>query len=154
MTATTSIRAEAKARLVLLLGNDPALADVQLRHSPPREGIEGRSVFLGDSRGAASINGLKSGRKVRRDEWVQDVWLRAAAQGDASTEQSDADVLEMFAALEDLLADNPTLSLDGNGLPGLIHGILRDYDGPSPEIDETGVASTIRAEVSFLARLT
>jgi hypothetical protein len=75
---------------------------------------------------------MKTGRKVRFDEFRIAVHCLAYAGGDTSDgADMDEAVSDLFAEVDNVLADSSTLAVDGSGLEGLNHAYLTEVDGPN-----------------------
>lgn len=156
MSATSSIRADAKQRLYDLLRL--ALSGVQVSYSEPYQ-FEARSVWLGETAGTMAPAQLSAGRKRRSDEFTISVHCLAYGGGQGDGAAMDGVVSTLFAEVEGVLADSPTLAVDGSGLPGLNHAYLTEVTGPNPgpfviAEQAAGFGSEIIARAYCNARLT
>lgn len=148
--ATTSVRTATRVRLVDLLSAAPQLAGVQVAYGWAGQDAENESVYLGDTRGEVEVAAMKGGRKSRDDRFSFDLWIVAGAPGQDGPQAADERAEELYAVVEDVLAGDPEL---GRAVPGLVHAVLGDVDGPTADPTDEGWASLIRAEVRCWARL-
>lgn len=135
--ATTSIRTAVARRIIELLEADGDLAGVDVRYGFPRDGLAGigtdPSIFvrIGEEGGNTNTQ-MKAGRKPRDDEWEILVTVAQAAYDDDEGGLTLAERIEtLFAQVENLFADNPTLQQDGEGISGLNWAVISgESDGP------------------------
>ena len=150
---TTSIRTATARRFMDLLRLDSTLADAVITYGAPKEvGPLVVAVIIPDD-GGTTVANMRSGRKARKDEF--DLEVIVACHIATNDELEAAERCEQaFAAIENLLADNVTLAVNGNGLPGLIHAVQAgDSNGPSTTPGETGVLAWWNTRITCLARL-
>ena len=153
MTVTTSIRVATKARFVELLIEK--LAAVQVSYGWPQD-LEDECVWVGAATGPVTIPSYRAGRATRDDTFTVEVHFMAAKPGQTA-QDADRRVEELYSALEDICADNPSLGgLDGlkyaaqlggdvefefvRDVPvelpvELVHGRPRDDDADVPGIE-------------------
>jgi len=148
--ATTSIRTAAKAKLVDLLAGRPELAGVQVAYAEPVSNVEAEHVFLGGARGLVNIPTMRTGRKTRDDTFVQEIHF-TAGKPDQTAEQADTRVEEMYGALENLLATDPSLE----NLDGLKWAIQNgEVEFFEPEAHAEGYVGYCTARIELKSRLT
>jgi hypothetical protein len=150
---TTSIRTAVARRLIDLLRADPTLTDATIRYGAPDQvGTLAVFVQIAEDGGTTTAN-MRAGRKSRNDEFDLEVWVALHVPGSDQLEAAERVELA-WASVENVLADSPTLALDGDGVPGLIHAMQAgDSDGPRTTPTETGVLCWWVARISCLARL-
>lgn len=88
------------------------------------------------------------GRKARDDEFRVRVVFQVAEPG-ASLDDTDTTVETLYAALENLVAADPSLG----SMDGVVHALIGTVEGPDGELTDEGAVSFITAEVSVLTRL-
>lgn len=158
--ATTSIRTAVARRVIELLQADGDLAGVEIRYGQPRDGLAGigdPSIFVMVGEDGGSITALMgAGRKEREDRWVMTVTCALAAHDDDENGLTTAERVEaIFAQVENLFADNPTLQQDGAGIDGLIHAVI-DGEAEGPIVtpaDEGNFLGWVVATVDCFAHL-
>jgi hypothetical protein len=123
---------------------------VQVAYSHPGEALRNTAAFLGDVKWPhIEPPVMRGGRRVAREEnYTVEVHFLACTSGTDSS-ASDAAVLLMYGALEDVLATTPTLGVDGVAWALPSAGELRSG------FDETrnGWASSLQIDVGVKARL-
>lgn len=151
MTATTSLRAEVRSELVRRMNLDGALDGVTVHYAVPRGGLEeDRVVFFGATEGTMDYPLANATRLPRNDDFSLDVFMYVSSLGDDTGETADADVLELFAALENFLATTNDL---GQVVPGVLSCQIGSVDGPTPLPTDQGYESRIKARVEVRTRL-
>lgn len=147
--ATTSTVPAVRAALVSLLTSAINDTDVQVTHGRQQNSLVKRQVV---TVGAASpytseIANLKAGRKQRDETYSIEVifWV---AKPRGVPYDADTRVWTLFAELEDLLADDPTLG----GVDGLAWAVLGDVEG-DVAIEAEGPVAWLVASVDCKARL-
>lgn len=141
---TTSIITATRARLVALL--TAALPTVQVDYAY-REPFPAEVVYVGDVRASNNVADIRAGRKARDVEFTMDVFLVVTKDGD-DQQTTDERCEVLYAALEDVLADDPKL-----GQTNVLWARLGDEER-TPGMTADGRVATIRAEVVCRARLT
>lgn len=110
--ATTNIRWAAVLKVVTLLRASAALTGVQVSPGWPGESIKAEAIWCDNIRGDMEIALLGAGRKQRDDTFRIPLEIKVSGKVDL-----DAVALrlgQLIAAVEDVLADDPTLgALDG-----------------------------------------
>lgn len=152
--ATTSIRTSARRRFKDLLANNGDLAGVQVSYAWNQAGQEDRSIYLGGIEGTSDIANLRAGRKHRDERFDLEVFIFANYPGDPDGDLASEACEDLYAVVENVLADDPLLAQDGINLPGLISAVLTDSDGPHPAPTDEGYRAAMRCIVAFHARLT
>lgn len=135
--ATTSVRTATARRIMELLATDGDLAGVAVRYGFPRDGLAGIGtdatiyVRVGEDGGNTNTH-MKAGRKPRDDQWEILVTVAQSAYDDDENGLTLAERIEtLFAQVENLFADNPTLQKDGAGISGLDWAVISgESDGP------------------------
>ena len=107
MAATTSIRWAVARRILDLLSGHPNLLDVTVRPSFPGDNTGPLAVWIGDIVGEIDIPVMTAGRKIRDDIFEVKVVVRAQGQPDVDTACEAVEAL--VEAVEDVLADAPSL---------------------------------------------
>jgi hypothetical protein len=100
-----------KAALVSALQALPALAGVQVAYRWPGPSTEAEGVYLSDWSFEKTIANIKAGRKHREETFELEVILQSfnAAPSPRDADDADARVSVFEAALDGVLADDPTL---------------------------------------------
>jgi len=147
--ATTSLVPAARTALLSALTASLAGGGVQCSASHPGDAIERESVYLGDCRFSYDLATIRSGRRSRDQEFVLDVWLVTTTDGpDAQAATTRA--WQLFAYLEDIVANKPTL-----GLAQPFWAVVTDGDEVLGwDEDRRGAFSRIRAGVTCTGRVT
>ena len=154
---TTSIRVEAAERLIDLLNLDPDNAGVTIRYGTPNPDVGEPAIFVQCSgEEGQTVAHMRAGRKHRDDLWDLQVWVTMhAAPDDEYGLEAARRVQAAWATVENIVADNPTLSLDGSGLSGLLWASQNGRsDGPRVAETETGYVAWWEGLISCRARLT
>lgn len=144
---TNSICVATRQRLRDLIAD--GLPGVQVEYAWPAKQLQPRAVWLGRLRSTIDIETFKANRKNRVDEFDVDVWCAASGRGYPTAEAADAAAEELVHAVEDVLADDPTLG----ALDGLQWAMLTAREG-DPDPTDDGWAAAIRLTISCRARLT
>lgn len=85
-----------------------ALSGLQVAYSFPGDATTNSVIYLGDVRGTSVIPTMRATRKTREEKYTVDVWIEIAdAQNDSSG--AEATAFQMYGAVEDILANDPTL---------------------------------------------
>lgn len=132
---TTSIRTATAVRLRDLLLLEPESSDV-----PVFVGWSGSVptsdpyivIYVGNDTGELERAALSDARHLRDDRWTLDVVVVSAftAADDAAEEMQRVE--NLAGVVQTVLAENPVLMLEGNGLPGLIDCAARTgFEGPA-----------------------
>lgn len=108
-------------------------------------------VFIGSVDGESEIPTLKAGRKQRTEDYSVEVVLRSGQPGGSASEVRAVKqtCLGYYAALDDILADDPTLGVD------VLWMVLDSFEmRTQPVPDFSGWGCEIIATVTVSARLT
>lgn len=149
MATKAPARAAVKTKLVDLLRRHAALRDVQVEQGVPLGGeLAHEHVLVENITGVSQIRNIKAGRKFREDTFTITVHILAGKPGqDAKT--ADARAVQLYGALDDLLATDVTLGR----VPGLQHATLGEVDGPNAWGAEEGWIAGITAQIVCLTHL-
>ena len=123
----------AKAQLLTLLQANSTLSSIQVAYGDPGEAMRRECVHLGDVTANTQIpEALASGRRRRIEDYTLDieVFVQSKAAGQQECEQR---ALVLANAVEDVLADYPTLD---NGVTGLM---FVEASGMSMSTGEAGI---------------
>lgn len=145
---STSVRTAAKQKLTELLAE--ALPGVQVLYGHQPRVMQNECVWTDDiSQGEVTVAAQNAVRQPRDDRFVIDVYCFAKVPGRTCLEQ-EVRVEELYAALENVLADHPTLEMK----PVIAHAIQKGpCIGPESDAVEEGFESLISASVEVLSRL-
>ena len=122
-----------KAALLPLLVSNSTLSSVQVTYGDPGEGQRRESIFMGDvNSNVHTPEALASGRRRRLEDYTLDVevFVQSKAAGQQEAEQR---ALVLANAVEDVLADYPTLD---DGVTGLL---FVECSGMSMHTAEAGI---------------
>ena len=154
--STAPIRTNAKRRLYDLARTQ--LPGVQVTYSEPNQWAQ-TCVWLGEVKGASRPAALKAGRKPRFDDFT--IAVHCLAQRSDTSDYAEVDELVegLWAEVDSIVADSPTLAVDGSGLAGLIAATLGEVDGPLDGVlivDEqvAAISAEIIGQVQFKSHLT
>lgn len=148
---TTSMRAQVKTWIVDNL--DPRLERLEFTPSIangwPGKSLERNHVWVDRVVGTVSFDLIMAGRKLRDDQFTVRLIFQASGPGDSIAE-TDARVESYCAALEDLIAEDPSL----DGMDGLIHAVFAEdsIEGPMGEFTDEGAVSFMFADLSCHTR--
>ena len=123
----------AKAQLLTLLLANSTLSNVQCTYGDPGEAQRRESIFLGDvTSNTQTPEALASGRRRRLEDYTIDieVFVQSKAAGQQEAEQR---ALVLANAVEDVLADYPTLDDAVSGL------MFVEASGMSMSASEAGI---------------
>lgn len=143
--ATTSIRHLYITRLVTLLRDQ--LGGVQVEYGWPGDTLEADAVYVADVDGTVEIPTLKAGRKHRDDQFTVTVLIQAGLAGGDLAETAER-AARLYAALEDVLADDPSL----DGFDGLLDCELGFVAGPNTFRTSEGAVTFYACEINCQAR--
>lgn len=144
--STTSTFPAAKAALVTLM-DAATTAQVAARWPGPRTEAEG--IYLGDIRGRMDVDSIKEARKYRIEEYSVEVICQAwqAALTPTAAAAADLRASELFAVLENVCADDPTLG-------GVVKwALVETFETTTVEF-QRGLAIRLTATVAVTAYLT
>jgi hypothetical protein len=149
--STTSLRAAVRAELVRRLKLDGAFDGVRCDYAVPRGGLEeAKHVFFGGTDGNIDYPLAHPTRLPRNDDFTMDLFIYVSVLGDDTGEESDAQVLDLYAAVDNLLASSHDL---GQIVPGVLSCAIGSLDGPTPLPTDQGYESRIKARIEVSTRL-
>ena len=134
----------AKAQLLTLLQANSTLSSIQVAYADPGEAGRRESIFFGDiNSNTQTPESLASGRRRRLEDYTIDihVFVQSKAAGQQEAEQR---ALVLANAVEDVLADYPSLD---DGVSGLM---FIECSGMSMSASEIGIDGP-RVEVTVHA---
>lgn len=131
-----------KARILAILTDRAAFAEVQLSYAQPGPRLEQTSAWFGSARATHDIHAIVAGRKPR-DETVEAsfyvyVWLLAG-----TPQEAEAKAFELVAEVEDALADDPKLDLAPAVYWARFKAIEATDCGPRENGGDAAIESTI-----------
>jgi len=148
MTALTSIRWSLTSHLVDLLRNDPTLLGVSVEPGwPGAKHVTAEMVWVDELAGDVAIPLAVAGRKPRDDDFTIPFELRVA--GMTTLDETMARVSELVAAIENVLANDPTLG----DFDGLIDAEITSERMTAGETPESGYVGFAEVVVSCHSRL-
>ncbi len=147
MAATTSIRPLVKSAIINKLRLKPALAGVQIAYGWPGDALEKESIWVGKVSGNVKIAVMSAGRKYRDDMFDVTVFISAGLEG-GTEEETEARATVLLAALEDVLADDPSLG----SIAGLIDAELSSVDGPHSMLTKEGAVTMYVCDINCHGR--
>ena len=129
--ASTTIY-EVKAALLTKLQADATLSAIQVTYGDPGQAARREFVFIGDvTAGGQDPESLSSGRRRRIESYTLDVIVSVQSKPQGLQENEQRAIV-LASAVEDVVADNPTLS----NLDGLM---FMECSGMSVSSNEAGV---------------
>jgi hypothetical protein len=145
---TTSLVPAVKQRLQDRLQAVAALRDVEIAYTLHPDLLDREAIAFASSSFRHELGPLRAGRKSRDEEAEITLWINASQPGMDDSE-ADARAHTLFAALEDVLAEDPTLGFDEipNGI-----SIGTGTSGPHP--GQEGWVGLIKTTITYTARLT
>ena len=153
--ASTSVRTAVKKRLVDLL--TAVSGPVPVDYGWPGQALEDEHIYLGSTAGSVKIRDFRSGRKARNDTFTQAIYFHAKKPGQ-NGQEADERVEELYALLENILATNTKLALNGVDLDGVLWAAQldneTDFPGPMPSADGEGWEAEAVAYVQVKTILT
>lgn len=147
MTATSPVRSIVKSALVDALRNHSLLQGVDVFTGWPGESLGREAVWISRTSGQITYPFMMAGRKTRDDEFTVTVMFMAGSPGN-TIEEADARVEVLWSALDDVFANDQTLSVDG--AVWTLEGAT--VEGPTGEFTDEGAVSFIQAEIEVKAR--
>ena len=147
MTATATPRSQVRAAIIDRLSRHPALTGVQIARQIPAD-IAAEHVLLANIEGTMQLRTIKAGRKQREDRFTITVYIGAMRAGQTA-EQAENRAAAFLAALEDVLANDATLT----GVDGVQQINLGRVLGPDVETNTEGHIGTAVADVDVVAFL-
>ena len=149
MSLLNSVRADVVQALVDKLDNAASLEGVTILDGLDGKQITNETIIVANLKGVeGGIRDMRAGRKARTDKFDVTVILWAAQQGQTAA-QARSRCVELLAALEDVLADDPSLG----SVPGLYSAQLGPYDGPDAAPGTEGHVAQITATINCDSRL-
>jgi hypothetical protein len=144
--ATTSTLVTVRTAIVNLLA--AALPTVQVSYSHPNEPeSQGELIFLGFAVSTNEVPTMKAGRKRTDERYVQQIIVEVKGEG-LTQIQADTRCMELFAEVEDIIADDPNL-----GIGDTIHWAKLNGWEQVGGSTGTGHGCRIEADVEVYARL-
>lgn len=143
--ATTSIRKDVKTWLVDRLASS---LTAEVAHGWPGRRLERDHVWVDRVTGTVTMPFSMAGRKVRDDTFTVRLVFQASRPGESIAETDDA-VESMYAAFENLLADDPSLA----SMDGVIDAPTWTAEGPDGELTDEGAVSFYIVELTVNSRL-
>ena len=135
-----------KARLAVLLA---AVDNTTFEYAPSSKPSAPRVITLGDIRADREIPGFKGGRKKRNETWEQDVWIYVRDVENRTPEGADAAALAILDDIEDVIANDPDLNVDGLGWC-----VISDIQASMPGATDNMWSVQWRVTLSLFAQLT
>lgn len=113
MTALTSIRWQTVTQVIGLLEAEPTLTGVSIEPGWPGDRVPlAELIWIDELDGNVEIPVMTGGRKQRNDDFTIAMQIRVLGQG--TTNDTMRRLFEITAAIENVLADDPSLAdLDG-----------------------------------------
>lgn len=149
MSTTSTVVAFRAALVSALEAHATVVAQaIQVHESWPGPTTEDEGIYLGAVSGTSELSSIKPGRQRREETYTQEVviqcWRAATSPTDAET--SVARVFALFAALEDVIANDPDMG-------GVSWGFVSAFD-LIPQQFEHSWAHRLTVSISCTARLT
>ena len=146
--ASTTIY-EVKAALLTKLQADATLSAIQVTYGDPGQAARREFVFIGDvTAGGQDPESLSSGRRRRIESYTLDVIVSVQSKPQGLQENEQRAIV-LASAVEDVVADNPTLS----DLDGLMFMECSGMSVSSNEAGADGPHSQITVHFAVKARL-
>ena len=139
-----------KAKLLTLLQANATLASIQVTYGDPGEAMRRESIFMGDvDSNVHTPESLSSGRRRRLEDYTLavEVFVQSKAAGQQEGEQR---ALVLANAIEDVLADYPTLD---DGVTGLMFVQCSGMSMSTAEAGIDGPRIQVTVHVDVKARL-
>ncbi len=138
-------RAQTKARILGLLRDDGRTAGMSLDYGLPPNGVPVEGIWLGKAAGPHANRTMTAGRKDRRDVFTITAHCYAFQPGQTA-EEAETRAQELFAVLEDVVANDPKL---GGAVTGLQWAVLGQVELDSaPGGDGEGFAAWVDADIN------
>lgn len=154
---TASIRTASAVRLVTLLGLEAGLANTTVTFGHPGEQAPGDAfvcVLVGES-GSMERPNFTATRHQAEDNWTLEVHVALFGNDLDEYGAGTSQAVETLAAIvHDVIAENPQLALDGNGLSGLIEARHTAFNGPTLYRLADGYLAEVQIDLALSARLT
>ena len=139
-----------KAKLLTLLQANATLSSIQVTYGDPGEAMRRESIFMGDvDSNVHTPESLSSGRRRRLEDYTLavEVFVQSKAAGQQEGEQR---ALVLANAIEDVLADYPTLD---DGVTGLMFVQCSGMSMSTAEAGIDGPRIQVTVHVDVKARL-
>ena len=139
-----------KAKLLTLLQANATLSSIQVTYGDPGEAMRRESIFMGDvDSNVHTPESLSSGRRRRLEDYTLavEVFVQSKAAGQQEGEQR---ALVLATAIEDVLADYPTLD---DGVTGLMFVQCSGMSMSTAEAGIDGPRIQVTVHVDVKARL-
>lgn len=153
---TASIRTASAVRLVTLLSLEAGLANTTVTFGHPGEqnGEAFVCVLVGES-GSMERPNFTATRHQAEDNWTLEVHVALFGNDLDEYGAGTSQTVETLAAIvHDVIAENPQLALDGNGLSGLIEARHTAFNGPTLYRLSDGYLAEVQLDLALSARLT
>lgn len=146
MPSTTSTLAAFKQSLHAAIA--AALPNVQVAYRWPGPSTKSEGIYLGDCSGLSDINALTEGRTYRDEHYRVQVICQSYRAANRPTDAATADerVLELFAAVENVIADDTRMN------DTVAWSLIETFETETFEF-EPGVGIRLTAVVLVEARL-
>lgn len=146
--ATTSIRTNVKSFIVEELTTAFEGTDCGVSRSWPGENLKRNHAWIDRCTGVITFGQSMADRKSRDDDFTLRIVFQAYSPG-FDQEAADAAAEECYGALEDLIANDPSL----DSMDGVVHALLGTVEGPDGPALPEGACSFVVAELNVKARL-
>ncbi len=114
--ATVSVLPGAQAALLAQITAAVLLSSLpttQVTPSHPGDALQPEAVYLGEATTPLDVPVSRGpARVVRAEHWRQDIYVSVSREGDFAT-AATVDAFALYAVIENVLAVNPTLGVDG-----------------------------------------
>lgn len=148
--ATTSLIPATKDALVALLSVHEALRNTRVDRNPPHGDTLPQELvhIAGTTTGTQEYAVLRAGRKPRNESFTVTVVFDTVQPAARTSEEAETRLFEMYAALQDVVAEDPTLGIDAQSFQASVgeHREVVDFI-------EHGAAGHLEADVNVTARL-
>lgn len=139
-----------KKELIRRLGEEPALAGVQVTYAPPRD-IKREVICGGKAKTSHTLTAMRGGPAAHlpRDEQATLTLYIQVRNPQSDALAADERVMELLQVVEELLAADSTLA----GFPHLLLAGVSGVELAEPAFDDDGVTSGLAAEISYRSYL-
>ena len=138
-----------KSTLLTKLQADSTLSNIQVTYGDPGGAARREHIFIGDvTAGGQDPESLSSGRRRRIESYTLDVIVSVQSKPQGLQENEERAIV-LASAVEDVVADNPTLS----SLDGLMFMECSGMSVSSNEAGADGPHSRITVQFAVKARL-
>jgi hypothetical protein len=152
MTATTSNRWDVVTEVLRRLLASGSLSGVQIVSAEPTHDVERSAIWIGDIAGTVEpVNMRGLGRQPRDDNFSFDLLISAVVPGDEYGESAAVECERLYAAVEDVLADEPDLAGNVEGCKWVVTS--GSNEGPNRRPLETGGGAFRKVQVRTYSRL-